>query len=127
MGFKQRPFMSPDMYNDIVKPGHKLTFDYAHSHDLPVVIHSCGFVEPLLPGMIEAGIDCLQVIEIRNDRPLVADTYNTLQAVFLASNRGKDVYKPPPERVAYKTFFRNWFFQNGSRLFDDEAFGIPLA
>ena len=26
---------------------------------------SCGFVEPLLPGMLEAGIDCLQVIEVK--------------------------------------------------------------
>jgi uroporphyrinogen decarboxylase len=28
-------------------------------------MHSCGFVEPLLPGMIKAGIDCLQVIEVK--------------------------------------------------------------
>ena len=32
---------------------------------LPVIMHSCGFVEPLLPGIIKAGIDCLQVIEIK--------------------------------------------------------------
>lgn len=34
----------------------------------------------------------------------------TLQAVFLASNRGKDVHKPPPDRVAFKLFLRNWVF-----------------
>jgi uroporphyrinogen decarboxylase len=28
-------------------------------------MHSCGFIEPLLPGMVEAGIDCLQVIEVK--------------------------------------------------------------
>jgi uroporphyrinogen decarboxylase len=28
-------------------------------------MHSCGFVEPLLPGMVEAGIDCLQVMEVK--------------------------------------------------------------
>jgi uroporphyrinogen decarboxylase len=65
MGFKERPFMSPDMYKEIVQPGHKKTIDYAHSHGLPVIMHSCGYVEPLLPGMIEAGIDCLQVIEVK--------------------------------------------------------------
>ena len=65
MGFKQRPFMSPDMYREIVQPGHKLTIDFAHSLKLPVVMHSCGYIAPLLPGMIEAGIDCLQVIEIK--------------------------------------------------------------
>lgn len=30
----------------------------------------------------------------------------TLQAVFLASNRGKEVYKPPPDQVASKAFQR---------------------
>jgi hypothetical protein len=35
----------------------------------------------------------------------------TLQSVFLASNRGNEVHKPPPDNVAYKVFFRNWFFQ----------------
>jgi uroporphyrinogen decarboxylase len=65
MGFKQRPFMSPQMYRDIVMPGHRKTFEYAHSLGLPVIVHSCGFVEPLLPGLIEAGMDCLQVIEVK--------------------------------------------------------------
>lgn len=35
----------------------------------------------------------------------------TLQAVFLASNRGKEVNKPPPAQVGNKVFFRNWFLQ----------------
>lgn len=38
----------------------------------------------------------------------------TLQAVFLASNRGNEVHKPPPEKVANKVFFRNWLFQRQS-------------
>lgn len=35
----------------------------------------------------------------------------SLQAVFLASNRGKEVQKPPLEKVAHKTFFRGWMFR----------------
>ena len=31
MGFKERPFMSPDMYREIIQPGHKKTFDFCHS------------------------------------------------------------------------------------------------
>ncbi len=65
MGFKGRPFMSPAMYSELIQPGHKKTIDFAKSHNLPVNMHSCGYVEPLLPGMIEAGIDCLQVIEVK--------------------------------------------------------------
>jgi uroporphyrinogen decarboxylase len=65
MGFKHKPFFSPNMYKELIQPGHKRTIDYAKSLKLPVVMHSCGYVEPLLPGMLEAGIDCLQVIEIK--------------------------------------------------------------
>ena len=65
MGFKHRPFMSPAMYKDIVWPAHKRTFDYSHSLDLPVIVHSCGFVEPLSEGLIEAGMDCLQAMEVK--------------------------------------------------------------
>ena len=35
----------------------------------------------------------------------------SLQAVFLASNRGREVQKPPPEKIAHKTYFRGWNFQ----------------
>ncbi len=71
MGFKLRPFMSPAMYDEIVKPGHKKTIDFAKSLDLPVIMHSCGYVETLLPGMMDAGIDCLQVIEVKAGMDLV--------------------------------------------------------
>ncbi len=65
MGFLGRPFMSPAMYKELLQPAHTRTIAYAHSLGLPVVMHSCGMVEKLLPGMVEAGIDCLQVIEVK--------------------------------------------------------------
>ena len=65
MGYKGAPFMSPAMYDEFIYPAHKRVIDFAKSRKLPVTMHSCGFVEPLLPGMLRAGIDCLQVIEIK--------------------------------------------------------------
>ncbi|MBQ4321668.1 MAG: hypothetical protein IJC35_05445 [Oscillospiraceae bacterium] len=65
MGYKGAPFMSPQMYRQLIMPAHIKTIAFAHEHGCPVVMHSCGFVEPLLPHMIEAGIDALQVIEIK--------------------------------------------------------------
>jgi hypothetical protein len=49
----------------------------------------------------------------------------TLQAVFLASNRGSEVNKPPPEKVASKDYFRNWLFQRqtGSKEGRGSLFG----
>jgi uroporphyrinogen decarboxylase len=65
MGFKEKPFMSPDMYREIMLPGHKLLFDFSHAMGLKVVVHSCGYVEPFVPGLIEAGMDCLQAMEVK--------------------------------------------------------------
>ena len=71
MGFKLKPFMSPAMYDEIIKPGHEKTINFAKSLNLPVIMHSCGYVDPLLPGMLDAGIDCLQVIEVKAGMDLV--------------------------------------------------------
>lgn len=65
MGFKGHPFMSPKMYREIIWPAHRHSIGFAKSHGKPVIIHSCGYVEPLVPGLIDAGMDCLQVIEVK--------------------------------------------------------------
>ena len=84
LGFKQRPFMSPEMYEQIIEPGHKLLFDFAHSKGCPVMVHSCGFVEPLVPGMIRAGMDCLQAMEVKAgmDMPHLAERFGDQIAFF---------------------------------------------
>lgn len=65
MGFKGKPFMSPEMYRQLILPAHKRTCGWAHSKGLRVIMHSCGFVEPFVPGMIEAGVDMLQAMEVK--------------------------------------------------------------
>jgi uroporphyrinogen decarboxylase len=77
MGFKDKPFMSPAMYEELVMPGHKLLFDHAHAKGMKTVVHSCGFVEPLVPGLIRAGMDCLQAMEVKAgmDMPRLAAQY----------------------------------------------------
>jgi uroporphyrinogen decarboxylase len=65
MGLKARPFISLDMYREFIQPGHVKTFTACKRKGLPIIMHSCGYVEPLVPGMLEAGLDCLQVIEVK--------------------------------------------------------------
>ncbi|MDD4889219.1 MAG: uroporphyrinogen decarboxylase family protein [Phycisphaerae bacterium] len=71
LGFRNGPFMSPAMYREILFPTHKRLFDFAHSRKLPVVLHTDGFVESLLPSLIEAGIDCLQPMEVKSGMDLL--------------------------------------------------------
>ena len=71
LGFKQHAFMSLDMYREFILSGHSKTIQYFKTKDLPVIMHSCGYVAPLIPGVLEAGIDCLQVIEVKAGMDLV--------------------------------------------------------
>ena len=71
LGFRNGPFMSPAMYRELLFPAHRRLFEFAHRHKLPVILHSDGFVEPLLPDLIEAGIDCLQPLEVKAGMDLV--------------------------------------------------------
>jgi uroporphyrinogen decarboxylase len=95
MGFRDRPFMSPLMYQQIIEPGHKRLFDFAHAKGCSVILHSCGHVEPLVPGLIRAGIDCLQAMEVKAgmDMPRLAERfgdriafYGNIDARILISN-----------------------------------------
>ena len=65
LGFNGRPFMSPAMYRALLYPAHKKIFDFAHSCGLPVVLHCDGYVESLIPSLIEAGINCLQPLDVK--------------------------------------------------------------
>jgi uroporphyrinogen decarboxylase len=40
-------------------------------------VHSCGYVAPLVPGLIEAGMDCLQAMEVKAgmDLPTLAKAF----------------------------------------------------
>jgi len=71
MGFKGKPFMSPAMYGELIQPAHARTIGWAHARGLRVIMHSCGFVEPLVPGMIAAGIDVLQAMEVKAGMDMV--------------------------------------------------------
>jgi uroporphyrinogen decarboxylase len=71
MGFKERPFMSPAMYREFLFPAHKKFIDFSHAMGLKVVMHCCGFIEPLLPHIVETGLDALQAIEIKSGMDLL--------------------------------------------------------
>ena len=100
MGFKGRPFMSPEMYRELIMPSHRRTIDFAHGRGLKVIMHSCGFVEPLLPGMVEAGIDCLQAMEVKAGMDLLRIYRNFGDRIALMGGLDvRPVADNDPERI----------------------------
>lgn len=65
VGMQQSLMMSEALYVTWLKPRLKRVIDAAKAvkPDLLVFYHSCGYVEPLIPHLIEAGIDVLNPIQ----------------------------------------------------------------
>lgn len=71
LGYKERPFMSPRMFDELLKPAFQHELGYAKARKLPAMLHSCGMVEKLIPGIIESGFDALQPLEVKAGMDLI--------------------------------------------------------
>lgn len=65
LAYKNGPLFSPKTYREQLLPYHKKVVDFAHAQGWPVILHCCGNLTSLVPGMIEAGFDCLQALEVK--------------------------------------------------------------
>jgi len=65
MGYRNGLLFSPDTYRDLLLETDRKVCDFFHSHDMPVILHSCGGIKELIPLLIEAGFDCIQPLEVK--------------------------------------------------------------
>lgn len=56
---------SPRHYRKLLQPFHKRLCTLAHEHGAQVIYHTDGKIAKALPLLIEAGIDCLQPMEVK--------------------------------------------------------------
>lgn len=77
LGYRDRMFCSIDCLQTLVFPYYKELVEFFHGYDLPVVLHSCGYQEPAIPLVIEAGFDALNPMEVKagNDILKYAEKY----------------------------------------------------
>jgi len=65
--FKNGPIVSLDFFNNVVAPRYKRIGDKLHAHGIDLWYTDCdGDVRPLLPGFMEAGINCLFPYEVNS-------------------------------------------------------------
>ncbi len=57
------PLISPTMFRRFIKPYLARLAEIAHGHGKLFLLHVCGAVRPLLPDLIEAGVDMLEPIQ----------------------------------------------------------------
>lgn len=64
VGHQRGPMMKLDIYREFVLPGHKAVFQAVHDHsEAAVFFHTDGSVMPLLPDLIDAGMDCFNSVQ----------------------------------------------------------------
>jgi uroporphyrinogen decarboxylase len=65
LGAQNSPQISPRMYREFFKPRHALMWKRAKElANVKVMLHCCGAVRPLLPDLIDAGLDAINPVQI---------------------------------------------------------------
>ena len=55
--------MSPDTWQEMIRPGEQREYDLIHSYGKDVWVHSCGNIERIIPSLVEMKLDVLNPIQ----------------------------------------------------------------
>ena len=67
-GTQKSMMFAPELWRRIFKPLIQKSVAACHSHGIFFDLHSCGLIEPIIPELVEIGVDCLNCMPI-NDIP----------------------------------------------------------
>jgi uroporphyrinogen decarboxylase len=64
-GMQTGPMISPRLFREVFKPRHKSIYDFIHQRqpDVHILLHCCGSIYPLIPDLIEIGLDILNPVQ----------------------------------------------------------------
>ena len=113
-GMQQAPMFRPQLFTDLVKPVNKrMVAAVKELSDARVLLHCCGSIAPIIPDMIDMGIDALNPVQVSADNmdpaTLKADFGNRL--AFWGGIDTQDVlpFKTPAKLgIMYNLLFKLW-------------------
>jgi len=62
-GGQTGPLLSPELFDRFILPALRRLIDLGHAYGLKVQLHCCGGFTPLIPSMIDAGLDGLHAVQ----------------------------------------------------------------
>ena len=65
VGYRNSTLFSPACYDEMLFPAHRKLCSFFKSLGKPVMLHSCGKIESLIPRFIEAGFSAIQPLEAK--------------------------------------------------------------
>lgn len=66
LGTQQAPQISNQIYRDMIAPYHSRQYQFVQNNypDVKVFLHSCGSIEPLMPDLIDSGVQVLNPVQL---------------------------------------------------------------
>ena len=130
-GTQQNSFISYDLWMDFFHPRYKRIFDAMHRSGCDVWLHSCGKVNDLVEGFIQAGVD---VVNLQQPRALGIDEIADRYAGRIVFESLADIQAtlPSGDRDAIEAdaeaLMSRWASVEGGFIFsdygDDEGIGV---
>ena len=77
MGYKNATFCSPTLFGELIFPFYNELTRFCRGQGMMTSMHTCGYTEPLLDLIVEAGFDGVNPMEVKagNDLFRIADRY----------------------------------------------------
>ncbi|MFW9895090.1 MAG: uroporphyrinogen decarboxylase family protein [Candidatus Thorarchaeota archaeon] len=63
LGMKGRSLFSIQDLQKFIIPYYKMIYQECKKHSMFIVQHSCGYIDEILPYMVDVGLDCIQALE----------------------------------------------------------------
>jgi uroporphyrinogen decarboxylase len=84
MAYHKGPMFSPAMYDELVFPEHRRLCDYFRSVGKPVMLHTDGKIDMMIPRFIEAGFCAIHPLEAKCDQDVrvLKELYGTKITLF---------------------------------------------
>jgi len=62
-GSQRGLLMSPDVWEDMIRPGEQKEYELIHSYGKDVWVHSCGCIDAIIPSLIDMGLDVINPVQ----------------------------------------------------------------
>ncbi|MEJ2276261.1 MAG: uroporphyrinogen decarboxylase family protein [Candidatus Lokiarchaeota archaeon] len=116
--------INPRTYRDLFKPGHQYLCDFIKRHSsMQIFFHSCGSIKPIIPDLIECGIDILNPVQINTKDMDPRDLKDTFGEDITFWGGGADTRnilnrKKPDEIKKHITELLEIFFPGGGYVWN---------
>ena len=64
IGMQSSTLFRPELYRALIKPPHRRMVEAVKRFGTPLLFHTCGSVYPLIPDLIDIGVDILNPVQV---------------------------------------------------------------